>query len=827
MFKSYFVSALRSIKRQRLYSFINIGGLAVALTACLMILLWVLNQMSYDKWVPDAERIERIEMTMSFPSRPPVLLSKVAPALGPALPGYFEADIEYSTRALQHESVVKFEENQFKETVTFVDADFFNVFDFPMASGTKSALSESVSSVYLDETMARKYFGDSEPVGQVLSLTVRGELFDYKVAGVFKDIPKNSHMPFQIITLLDPNRFDGINEVWGSAWMDATYIKFYENGSKESVLSQLGDFMVTLSPYDASDLLHADGSMIHPLNFINIRDIHLYSDKSGHMKPTGSITTVISFSVAAILILLIASINSMNLSTALALRRAKEVSLRKVMGASRQQLIKQFLGESIITAWIALVISIAMLELAVPLYSSYIGTALTTATLMTPEITLGIFVIATLVGILGGVYPAFFLSSYRPSRVLGSSASKNKSSPFVRQLLLIFQFAISITLIIATTIVYLQTSMMQNIDRGFNSAHRLALNGFESPQVSPSSETLRQAVLNIPEVTSAGFSSQDIPMTYHNNYRFYVPSIDAEQSIDTDRVFVDQHFFETYDIEPLAGRVFTEEYTSDFLVIPEEEGAPLTRSVVVTRQFVEKAGFASLEAAIGEYVSLPNMGANGEPIHATIVGVVNDMELRNMREGTTQTAFFVARDNSMGRFNVLTLEIQTGDVSATLSAIDGVWTDIVPDVPISRYFVDDSFEALYFAEEKQATIFAVFSIFAVLVACLGLFGLAVFAAEQRTNEIGIRKVLGAQIFDILKLINWQFIKPVLLANLLAWPVAYMLMRDWLASFAVRIDISLFLFVNAGLLTLLVAATTVTTQAYRVARTNPIHSLRYE
>jgi putative ABC transport system permease protein len=625
---------------------------------------------------------------------------------------------------------------------------------------------------------------------------------------------------------LDPTLVSGVNENWNSAWMDATYVKFHDTKGKNIVFNRLNEFMIARSPAGGEEYNKPDGTGTR-FNFINVRDIHLYSEKTGHLKPSGSITSVISFAVAALLILVIASINFMNLSTARALRRAKEVSLRKVMGATRSQLIKQFLGEAVITVWIALVIALGLLEFFLPFYNALLGKSLESILMADTGIIVAIVAVSTLVGLLGGIYPAFFLSSYRPSQVLGSSASKNKGSHFVSQMLMVFQFAISITLIIATTVIYLQTSLMRNMDRGYISERRLALNGFDSEQVAPMAAAIRQELLSIPGVKAAGFSSQDIPMTYHNNYPFSVPSKDADSYINTDRVYVDQHFFDVYDIKPIAGRLYSEEFKADYLLVPEEEGVPLTRSVIVTESFVHKAGFSTLAEAIGDYVSLPQIGENREPLQATIVGVVGDMEFRDIHEGTSEMAFFAHADSTSGRFEVLTLNIQSDDLQKTLRTIDAVWRDILPDVPISRYFVNDSFDALYDAEQKQAEVFAAFSVFGVFVACLGLFGLAAFAAEQRTREIGIRKVLGARIPDILKLLNWQFVKSVLMANLIAWPVAYLLMSNWLQNFTVRVDLGPLLFIGAGVITLLVAVLTVSSQAYKVARTAPIHALRTE
>jgi putative ABC transport system permease protein len=826
MIQSSFVTALKNMHTQKFYSIINIGGLAIGLTACMMIFLYVIDELSYDNWIPDAERIERLEMVMEFPGREPLMLAKVYPAMGPALADYFKDEIECTTRALQSRTVVRSEEIMFKETVTYVDADFFRVFQFPMVTGDEQALNKGKTFIYLNESMAEKYFGDSDPVGRTLSVVDGGDVIAYEVAGVFADIPPNSHMPFQIIALLDPTLVSGVNEQWNSAWMDATYVKFHDTKGKGIVFDRLNEFMIARAPVRGEEHNNSDGTGTR-FNFINVQDVHLYSDKTMHLKPNGSITTVISFTVAAFLILVIASINFMNLSTAHALRRAKEVSLRKVMGAKRSQLIKQFLGEAVITVWIALLIALILLEVSLPFYNAFLGKSFESILMADPGVIVAIVGMSTMVGLLGGIYPAFFLSSYRPSQVLSSSSSGNKGSHRVRQFLVVFQFAISITLIITTTVMYLQTSMMRNMDRGYNSEHRLALNGIDSEQVAPYAMVLRQNLLGIPGVKAAGFSSQDIPMTYHNNYPFSVPSEDPDSYINTDRVYVDQHFFEVYDIKPIAGRLYSEDFSADFLRVPEEPGEPLTSSVIVTESFVNKAGFSTPAEAIGDYVSLPQLGENGEPWHATIVGVVGDMELRNIHEGTSETAFFAHEDSASGRFEVLTLSIQSSDLQETLGAIDAIWRDILPEMPISRYFVDDSFNALYNAEQKQAEVFATFSVFGIFVACLGLFGLAAFAAEQRTKEIGIRKVLGAQILDILKLLNWQFVKSVLLANLIAWPLAYFLMNNWLQKFAVRIDLGLLLFLGAGVITLLVAVLTVSSQAYRVARAAPIHALRTE
>jgi putative ABC transport system permease protein len=828
MFKSYLLTAIRNIRAQGFYSFINIGGLTIALTACMMIFLFVRDELSYDNWVPNAERIEKLEYTISISGRTPIKTAKVPPAIGPAIGSYFKSEIEYTSRALQLEAVTRLDEKAFKEMVTFVDTDFFNIFEFPMATGNRNALEKDPTAIFLSETMAKKYFSDSDPIGQSLTLKIvaSNELADYKVAGVFKDLPHNSHMPFEVITHMDHLKYEDLDQVWGSAWMSATYIKFYKPEDKNTVFSGLNKFTTERGPSWASEI-NSGNENSDTFNFINIRDIHLYSDKSENLKPGGNFTTVIYFATAAVLILLIASFNFMNLSTARALRRAKEVSLRKVLGAKRSQLMKQFLGEAIVTVWVALVLATVLLKMMLPYYYEFMGIPVGDNYLFDSMMLIGFFGVTTFTGMLGGVYPAVILSGYRPSRILGASTSKNKGSFYVRQVLVILQFAISIALIIATTVVYLQTSMLRTMDRGYTSEHRLALNGMESDNVVASLGVLRQVFSSIPGVVSVGLSSQDIPMTYHDNYRFYVPSQDLEEPIDADRVYVDQGFFEVFDIKPKAGRLLSDTFSTDYLVVPKEKDIPLTRGVVVEEQFTKKAGFDEVEDAIGEYVVLPGMGDNGEPLHATIVGVIPDLELRAMREGKVQTVFFLEKLENSSRIRVMTLNIQSDNLSKTLKGIDEAWKDIVPDEPMTRYFVDDSFNALYNAEQKQAEGFVLFSIFAVFIACLGLFGLAAFAAEQRTREIGVRKVLGASVKDILGLLNWQFAKPVLLANLVAWPAAYILMKGWLQNFTVRIDLDLMLFAGAGLIALLIAMVTVSTQTLKVARTKPVRALSHE
>ena len=398
-----------------------------------------------------------------------------------------------------------------------------------------------------------------------------------------------------------------------------------------------------------------------------------------------------------------------------------------------------------------------------------------------------------MVGVLGGLYPAFFLSSYRPAHVMGSSTSSNKGSTFIRQGLVIFQFAISIGLIVATVIVHQQTQLLRNMNLGIETQKRLAILGLSSGEVAPMEDTIRQEMITIPGVKDAALSTDELPLVYYNDMSIEVPSLGVTEGIDTDRIFVDTHFFDVYGIKPLAGRLYSEEFTADTLLIPEEEGVPWSRSAVVTESFVRAAGLSNAKDLLGELLVVTDYGPDGESLHATVVGVIPNMHLRALRESTAQMVFF-ASDQVL---DVMTMSLDSADLPATLAQIDATWHKLVPQVPIKRYFVDEHYAALYDKEQRSSEVFAAFSAFAILVACLGLFGLAAYSTEQRKFEIGIRKVLGARVSDIVTLTASDFMKSVLWANLVAWPVVYYLMRNWLDAYEFRIEIDPLLFISSG------------------------------
>ncbi len=829
MFKNYLVTALRNLLAQKLYALINIGGLSLGLAVCILILLFVRDELSYDDWIPNAGQVFKIELTVPKQGRATLKMGHVPPAIPPALESYFPDQVEATTRVLQADSTVGAQDRFFKERISFVDAKFFKVFDFEMVAGDQTTLATNVSDILISESQARKYFGTGQVLGEVVTATIDHNAWnvdpktEFRVAGVFKDIPQNSHLPFNMLALLDPVRFEGVNEGFGSAWADAAYVKFYEGVDPEQVETRLKEFYRNVAPPRGDETEDFDYRTNRRINFINVADVYLHSDKTQQLKPIGDINTVISFTIAAIFILVIAAINFMNLATARALRRAKEVSMRKVLGANRRQLVRQFLGEAVLTALLALFVALVLVEMVLPFYNEYLHKSMGLELLADPLQSLLIVLATVLVGVLGGMYPAFFLSSYRPSHVMGSSSSANKGSPFIRQALVVFQFAISIALIVATVIVHEQTTLLRNMNLGIDLDSRLVITGISANGVAPMGETIRQELLAIEGVTDAAQSTDELPLVYYNNIDIEIPSLGVTGSIDTDRIFVDTHFFEVYGVQALAGRLYDEAFTSDTLVIPEQEGVPWTRSAVVTESFVRTAGLADPQQMIGEWLLVPDYGGEGIHLHATVVGVIPDLHLRALKERTAQLVFFA----SGSLLDVMTLKIKSNDMLATLADIDRVWQEIVPEVPIKRYFLDDKFSALYDAEERRGQVFSAFAVFAIFVACLGLFGLAAYSVEQKILEIGVRKVLGAGVPDILTLIGAQLLKSVLWANVIAWPVIYFIMRDWLNAYEFRIDITPLVFVACGLGAAGLAWLSVAWQVLKVARAKPIHALRYE
>lgn len=836
MFRNYLLTAWRHILKNRLFSAINVFGLAIGMMSCILILLYVKDELTYDQWMPEADQVVRIHSAYYSPGRPPFLTVRSAGRMMEALKTYASAEVEEGVRLFNNSTTVIHEENAFTEQISFVDPSFFRVFNLPFVAGDREVSFQKPLDTILTEELAIKYFGRTDVVGETMTFCcMRGEQMQAQVTGVIKDIPENSHMQLGVVVLMDPTMFDfapNILNTWTSVNV-YTYFKLKDGATAADLKERYITWLDTESIFTEQEGMTGKPSDSIRPNVMAVPDLHLQARKDagnmGDLTPMGDITMVYAFSGVALLILLIASINFMNLATARASQRAREVALRKVLGASRRQVALQFLGEAVAIASLGLLFALVGVELLLPLYNDAIGKELSFNVFGNLPMLFGLIGVAVIVGLLSGSYPAAYLSRFLPARILkANKSSEPEGSGRFRAALVVSQFAISIGLVMCTAVIYGQTIYAKSKDVGYRHDGKLAITSIDDMPSADQMQTVQQELAKIPGVTSVVMSSEAPSQDNENNTFFQLVEREGEGASD-DGVVLNYHsfgfgFLEAYGITPVAGRTFSEEFGTDELVlIPEDEERTGTSSVILNETAVRSLGIASPGEAIGKTLRA-NVFRVGN-YELTIVGVVPDIYFRSLKFGVRPSAYWV----NPRTFGVATVSYDTTDISSVLAGVERVWRQHAPMTPLAHSFVSDMLAAQYDAETRQAKMFAAFSMLAVIVACLGLYGLASFAAEQRTKEIGIRKVLGATVRDIVQLLVWQFSRPVLVANAIAWPVGWYLMSGWLEGFQYRLDGS-FIWImaaTAGAVALLIAWLTVAGRAIHVAQANPIHALRYE
>lgn len=818
MISHYLKSALRGVMRDKQYFIINVMGLAIALSTVILIALFVRDEVSYDKWLPDYERIYKIETTIKSPGSEPIKTAYSQGTMAPSLNSSFEGEIDTAIRIYKDKTSVRVGRTQFNETIDYVDAQFFDVFQLPFVKGASNQVLANSNNIAISEEMATKYFGNENPIGQIFDInhSPSSSRIDYQVVAVFKDLPENSHLNSDFIALLDPSRY--VNWPWVTQdWNSLTnhsYIKLKAGSNIDAFSAKFAEYVKTLPIKDSSGT-----SNIPRFSFslINVADIHLYSTALRGFKPGGDITTVNTFALIAVLILVMASINFTNLASAQAIKRSKEVSIRKVLGANRKQLIIQFLGETILTSLLAMLISVAIVEMLLPQYNNFLGKDISIYPLNNPLEALSLFGFSIFVGIFAGAYPAFISSSFRPATILRSNQSVNPGSVRLRHILLVVQFTISISLIVSTMIIYAQTLYSQNIEAGFDKESRLVLSGAGYNQVAPASAILKQELAKLPGVNSVGVSSDTFPHMYGNFADIKLSDQSVGEPTNVQNMYMDHDFLQSYNVKPLAGRLFQQDFSADFENVPSNQSMPITRGAVINESLMRLSGYQNPRAAIGKHMSM----GNDRVTDITIIGVIKDLHVTSTRLSTTPIIYFA----TTAGLDFITLELSGDYNGAMVQQIERIWAQHLPNVPMIANLTTDVFDALYMADTRRAIIFAIFAALSILISSIGLYGLAAFVAESRTREIGIRKVLGATVFDIIKLLLIQFSKPILFANVIAWPLAYFNMENWLSAFTYRIDISLAYFIFAALVTLLIAWAVVAGHAFKVARANPIEALR--
>ena len=814
MIRNYLKIAVRNLMKFKFISFINLFGLAVGFSCCLLILGYILHELSYDRYHRNAENIYRVERSWrNYETGITSLeLGTVAPAIAPLLENDFQ-EIQALTRLVSPgTTTLRYGEKMFNEQdVYYADEHFFNVFDVEVVKGNPEKALEDPFSVMLTEELAEKYFRGEDPLNKVIRLDNQ---FDMKVTGIYKAFPANSHVHPRLLisfnTLKDSAVYgeENLRTNWGNNSF-FTYLLLPDNYDSEKLEVQFPAFL-------NRHIDEGGSGTVQPSDWTSLRlrpvtDIHLHANTDLEAEENGDIQRVYIFSAIALFILLIACINYMNLSTARSVLRAKEIGVRKVIGAGKGELVTQFLSESVLISWIATILAFAFTWLAFPWLNRLSGLDLSIDILLDWRVLLPLLLLPFLVGLLSGLYPALFLSSFQPVKVLKGFSKVGKSGVSFRQALVVIQFSISIILIIGTVVVYKQLQYMQEKALGFQREHVVTLSNNTS--LAPAFETFRAELQASPAITEVGRSSLIPTERLLNAAGSQISRGDSLAPTKADIKFVtaDNHFFSTYGIDVLAGRNFSADFGPD------------TSSFIINEAALSVLGLKSAEEAIGKEFQYGSR--NGR-----LVGVVNDFHFESLHQRILPMVFFKSINPSgigSAGYGKISIKVTGESLAAGLAHIEKSWRTFVPDTPYEYSFLEDTYARLYAAEKRQGAVFTLFSCIAIAIACLGLFGLSAFTISQRVREIGIRKVLGAETSSLVTLLSKDFLKLVLLAALIAFPLAWYAMSKWLEDFAYRIDIPLWVFLAAGVIATLIAFLTISFQAIKAATANPVNNLRTE
>ncbi len=805
MFKNYLKITIRNILRQKGYSFINIAGLATGMTCCILILLYVLDELSYDNYYENSDRLYRI--TSDLQMQGGVRNIAMAPFVtGPVFSQELPEVETYSRINVLGNPVVTYDGRTYEESnVIAVDQDFFRMFTQKFTGGSPEYSLSSPNSVVITEDVADRIFGDTDPIGKTLSFNFPGnlgQLGDFLVGGVIENMPVNSHFRYDYffpVSALPDNILDIMNTQWFFI-QGFSYIMLSPGADPRLVKSK----MMKIYEDQAGETSRQVG-VGWEFHLQKVTDIHLRSQLEGEISPNGNIIYIYVFSAIAAFILVIACINFMNLSTAKSANRAREVGMRKVFGAYKINLIWQFLTESILLSVSGAVTAAVMVIILLPQFNSLTGKEFSAGILFSPGILSSFIGITLFTGIFAGSYPAFFLSAFRPNTVLRGNLSRGAKSGSLRKSLAIFQFSISIILIISTLIVLDQLHFMKNKDLGFNKEQILVVS-VRDAGVRQRYNTIKTEMKRNPNIIDATFSDS-VPGS-GANIRLFVPEGRSQSEAETMRVIsADYDFLKTYGVEVVDGRDFSREFPTD-----------TTAAFLINEKAAEKLGWRD-DAPGKEFIP-----AGPHDIQAKIIGVFKDYHLRSLRDPIEP---LVLNYNPRAG-NFLSMKINNENLDSTLDFVRSEWKEFEPNRELSYFFLDENFDSQYRFEETLSEIFSYFAFLAIFIACLGLFGLASFTAEQRTKEIGIRKVLGASTDSLVINLSREFIKWVLIANSAALPISYFIMNKyWLSEFAFKISPGIKTFGLAFIASIVIALLTVSFQAVKAAIANPVRSLKYD
>ncbi|HCZ37573.1 MAG TPA: cell division protein FtsX [Cytophagales bacterium] len=807
MYKNYLTITWRTFRKSTGYSVINIAGLAVGLSACLLIGLYVRHELSYDNFHEKAARVFRVNMELKFGDNH-LNLAVANPLFGETAKNEIQ-EIETFTRLQWYGSflVKKGNENIKEENVAWADSTLFDVFTMPMISGNpKTALTEP-NSIVITESVARKYFEETDVASETLT---QNNNESRKITGVIKDLPSNMHFRFtSFVPIIE--RDDALDGTWAGSQNWNTYLLLKEGVNVNEVVPLLKKM---LDRHLGPQLQQVIGKSLEEFNkegnffkasLTALPDIYLRSDRIGELYGVGNIQYVYIFSAIAVCILFIAIINFMNLATARSANRAREVGMRKVMGSMKGALVAQFITESVLTCAAAMLFAVAITIAVFPFFNELTGKSLEVSLLMTPAVMIGLVVLALIVGIVSGSYPAFYLSAFQPVSVLKGIGTSGKRSMF-RNVLVIFQFAASVLLIAGTLIVFRQLQYIQHKDVGYQRDQVLII--YNIDKLGNRTEVLKTNLLQVRGVEKTTITGY-LPVNYYrNNDSFFTSqSLDTKDMISMQKWQVDEDYLETMGMQLIEGRNFSKDLAADSASLIINESAA---------KFLGNEGLLEKKLYRIEDESTRTLK------EFRIIGIVKDFNFSSMREAVKPLTFiYGSNDGGMS------VRLSGTDITQTVSAIENIWKTVALDIPFEYSFMDADFDRLYQGERQSGKLITYFATLSILISCLGLFGLATFMAEQRTKEIGIRKVMGASVPGITALLSKDFLTVVVYAIVIAVPVALYFTNKWLQDFAYHIDLEWWIFVVASLLALVIALLTVSVQSIKAAVQNPVNSLRSE
>ncbi|GLU53543.1 ABC transporter permease [Dyadobacter frigoris] len=800
MIKNYFKIAFRNLVKHKSFSFINIIGVAIGLACFLLLTLYVKDELSYDRHNVNADRIYRLSRTfLSKDGTESLRLGHAAPPFGPLIHQDFP-ETEQVVRMLETGGMVRYGEHVFNEEHMYAaEENIFKVFTFNILQGNAAHALVNPFSIMFSRPMAEKYFGSENPIGKIIRMD---NLFDYTVTGVYEPLPAQSsfHPNFLIsFSTLSDNRIYGAENLrtnWGNNSF-ATFLLLPKNYDSEKLVKAFPAFQ--------NKHIDPKASSYSVLNLTKLTDIHLHSHLDSEMESNGDIQYVYLFSAIAIFILFIACINYMNLATARSAKRAKEVGMRKVVGAMRSQLINQFLSESILLVSISLSIAVMIVALCIPFLNEFTQKQLTISSLINPSFIAIVIAITLFTGLVAGSYPAFFLTSFQPTSVLKGKIASALKNGKLRQTLVVVQFAIAVVLIISTAVVYSQMKYIQNYKLGYSKDQVILLS---PPSDSTTNfEAISQELKQNSSIIETGRSSRIPSGRLLDSWDAYVMKGDSmtPSDINIKSLSIDEDFIPTYKIEMAAGRNFSKQYGTD-----------KTEGFILNQTAIRLLGFKSPKDAIG------NQFGYGK-VRGQIIGVTKDYHFESLHQKVAPLVMFMQGNN----MRWLSVQISGSNIKSSLAHVKKVWESRFPDKPFTYEFLDERFGNLYAREQTQQLLFGVFAGIAIFISCLGLLGLSIFMAELRIKEIGVRKVLGASVSNLVILLSSDFLKLVFIAIIIASPIAWYGMYKWLENFAYHTQISAWIFVGAGVLSAGIALLTISFQSIKAALTNPVKSLKSE